>query len=564
MRFNCLVLAILLLAVIVTINAFDALEIIHLGSVNYESSLSVFDSQGNVITVSRFYGPITLSNGVTLTPSGEGGELVLCKYSKDTLNLIWYKHFKAEGANAFGDLTGVFVEKLHVDENDFIYFGGHYIGTLLLDPTWQPLQTFDKRVGNFVAKFNSDGEAIVATQWIGGRLDLNSITTHDGNYFIAGTTYNYLYDGGKQPGTVTNGPYRIGLDNADFGVFYGYYPNGDHLHFYGLESGRATDVSGKDYVFFGTTISITPTFSTSAFLTNSVGNWKVTITQSSGIVNSRSMVTDSQGNFYINLQTYQGTLSIQSPDGTVQVPTSAYEQNVVIKLSKNGDFEWAHIPTKAGGRYEVISLGLDSNDVLLVGGTWIPDGYDGNFGSFISKILPNGVIEYTRQIVDGARMYNTHLSTYDQYVTFGGDFPIKLSNVEHGIDITPLGSSDAFTAVAYLGYQDPPIEKTCPSGTTCSEACCEWKPPGAPSFVQTCYSQAIYRCTSDKADTTKKCLCPNGTDCCAGACFNPSVHVCTGGNLCPLGTVKCGASCYDPKIFKCCGGSTLKHVAQFC
>ncbi len=65
-----------------------------------------------------------------------------------------------------------------------------------------------------------------------------------------------------------------------------------------------------------------------------------------------------------------------------------------------------------------------------------------------------------------------------------------------------------------------------------------------------CYTSGRQSCVKDKYWTKYNCVCPAGRQCCAGRCFNPSTHQCSGGSVKSKG-LRCGnTSCASGQ--KCC------------
>ncbi len=97
-------------------------------------------------------------------------------------------------------------------------------------------------------------------------------------------------------------------------------------------------------------------------------------------------------------------------------------------------------------------------------------------------------------------------------------------------------------------------------------ACCQWIPPGYRYSVEQCYNRQEYSCELDVA-SGEACLCPLGHHCCNGACYDPSVHVCTldqyssrfGDRIHVMCTTEynlsCNGACYKSSAQYCCHGS---------
>jgi hypothetical protein len=107
--------------------------------------------------------------------------------------------------------------------------------------------------------------------------------------------------------------------------------------------------------------------------------------------------------------------------------------------------------------------------------------------------------------------------------------------------------------------------------------CCQFIPPenecnnqqNQQEPLQQCYNSDQYTCGQDNAIPGASCLCPQGYECCYGACYIPGTS--TGGfncavnqypsnpqrkfQLCPKLDRACNGACYSPDSgYSCCQG----------
>jgi hypothetical protein len=522
-------------------------------------SFSSFDSQGNLVVVTilpagKQYNILNVNFAATTTNS-----LIVIKVDSSLSNIVWYKRYP--------DIN--LVKQIHVDSMNNIYI----VGTFTADSMNfnSELAYLNKRTSGLsivFLKMNGSGQLQWANQFntlaTESQIDFSISVDSNGNVDMSGY-FRYLLTTGA-PGVTVQGytsvlNRQLGEEYRNYAFQIGYSSDGSNT--YVSSRGYPTSEAYFDHYEYTGNVhdSQNNLYIAEQFKIKTEQRDRGTIRKNDqqllalsspdGNIGTGAVNIDKNDNLYFLVSTYGSSITIQGPQQSV-TKNVAHPTMFIVKVASDGTIVWA---TDLGIIKPIVFVVDSSLDVYLKELS----------SATISKVSKDGVLEWTDIVIIGdVTQFNNKPSFYNGKLAIGGSFAGTITPKSGPRISSSIGSRDALFGTVQVVDSNDSIQNVCPSGMVCAQACCEWKPVGTNSFVQTCYTQDIYRCATDKADGAKKCLCPIGTDCCAGACFNPSVHVCTGGSLCPVGTERCGQSCYNTNVFKCCGGTVLKPVGQAC
>ncbi|RXR23053.1 T9SS type A sorting domain-containing protein [Flavobacterium stagni] len=283
------------------------------------------DSQGNVYLIGNFSGTIDLdpSDGIyNLVSAGNQQQFFLLKLNSNG-EFIW--------ANQFGDPTKVdTVWDVGVDNQDNIYIGGLFKGTMDMDPSAGQtiLQSPNTSDDAFLAKYNSNGELLWAQMFASQQISVEVV------YSIAFDTNNNVYCSGSFSGDID-------FDNSS---------NTFNLSPVGFRSLFILKLSSNGQFIFAKTIG------TIANNTENVLDIKV----------------DNLENLYLT-GSFVGTLDCDPDAGTYLLTNQSGNNDVFIVAlsSTNGQFHWAK---SFGSTYyddgRRMAIHPNSNRITLVGSVY--------------------------------------------------------------------------------------------------------------------------------------------------------------------------------------------------
>jgi hypothetical protein len=310
------------------------------------------DEDENVYVCGRFTGTTDFDPSgevLNLSAAGEQDGFV-GKYDTDG-NLVWALKVGGTGDD---QITGV-----GTDPNGNVYVTGFFTGSGDFDPGEEVLTLTS--AGNrdfFVLKLDSDGNLVWHIQIGDTSTDESNDLAVDsnGNIFVTGRfTRNVDFDPG--PGTAildnfgsppdvfilklnSDGEYqwaeKLGVGNPDSGTAIELDPNGDVI-VSGLFTGMVDFDPGPGTTeFFGTGLGdvfFTKYSSEGAFM------W-ATATEGDGFTTCQDLAIDTDGNIY-GTGWFTNEVTFKSPNGAnVNLTSLGAEDSFVSKISPNGQLEW--------------------------------------------------------------------------------------------------------------------------------------------------------------------------------------------------------------------------------
>ncbi|NBG65711.1 T9SS type A sorting domain-containing protein [Acidiluteibacter ferrifornacis] len=304
-----------------------------IGGSGYDNGLEiVVGSSGNIFCVGEFQGTVDFNPGTgTYNLTAQGGYNIFILKLTSFGDFVWAKSMKGYGHPG----------SVIVDASDNIYTTGSFQDTVDFNPgTGVYNLTSNGSSDIFISKLNSSGNFIWAKSMGGNGIDGSQSITLDGmgNVYISG-----LYEG---------------VVDFDPGI-----------NTYNLTSNGYSDV-------FICKLDVNGNFL-----------WAKSVGSSVYYDESRSLVSDVQGNLYIG-GTFYGTVDFDPGVSIYNLTSNAFDDIFILKLNSSGDFVW--VKSIGGGSSEHInSMALDtSGNVYATGEYSLTVDFNPNAGTY--NLTSNG------------------------------------------------------------------------------------------------------------------------------------------------------------------------------
>jgi hypothetical protein len=518
-----------------------------------------------LIVASQFDGQIGLNGGQIVLFSSKP-DIVIYKVDRATNIIAWYKRF--------GGTAEKYLTRLVVDGSDHIYFLGEYKnGNISFGAQWNTIpddnlfngwgspwedDTDESLVDSLLVKLNPSGEILWGDYYVNNeflRMSALSLHKESGSVGVTGGFSSRIAIGSRvvppnvYPGSITANYGTPGVTSGIATASYDFptYRTNSIRSSPNIES-QATDlynvvksIAVKDqavfFVHIGDRVPSTGgdqmAYVTRWFpVTNAYTTYDIT---SAGTTEAITITVDVNGDYLVIVKAQvAGTLTINNNGPAVQKQVGK-PSSFLIKYNAELTVQWV-VEIEADGEVDATGLttAVQPELNIYVAGTVTKNN---NRQGFIAQVSSNGVQSWLQIVATGnVQVFGEVLSYSRNYISIAGSYTGAVSI--GGSTLTTASSFSGFAA-RFLLSGELIIEKTCSSGLTCGDACCEWVPPGGSSSVQQCYDTRYYVCTKNLPSTSAKCLCPTSAKAC------------------------CNGACYNPDQYRCCSG-TLKHISQAC
>ncbi len=379
---------------------------------------AAIDNNGNTIVITDFITPTVTFGNITVTndsPSYYYSDIALVKYDNQG-NVVWAKRYGGPDMDQATAIT--------TDQAGNFYIAGGFLGSIVFDSVTLTAGPTGA-AGNFIAKFNADGNLIFAKKVTNdsSATAINSIKTDDAeNIYLTGffntpsiqlgvITLNYEDYNSAGAGS-SNRSYVAKMDSQG-NYLWAKASQSSDAHYIGIMPyGLDVDTNGNVYVggHFGCNtirfgaITLTKTapiynFNFNMYLVkyDSNGNELWARNTGSNYDNgtcTRTVKTDSQNNVYA-----AGYFSNTINFGATTLNATGGSQQFIVKYDTDGNVLWAKAASATPGYNTIHAIDVDENNNVFTAGTYNNTQMDfGNGVSLTNSIVTDGavfVVKYT-------------------------------------------------------------------------------------------------------------------------------------------------------------------------
>lgn len=380
---------------------------------NTTRQLSSVDSNGDIIVITDFITPTVTFGGITVnnySPSYYYADLAIVKYDNQG-NVIWAKSY---GGPRVDNATAIIT-----DTAGNFYIAGGFMDSITFDSV---TLTSNNSTGNFVVKFDTDGNVIFAKKVTEDsaaatisaiKLDSNANIYLTGFFNTPTVTFGNItlnYEDYTTTGS-SNRAYVAKMDNQGNYLWAKTAQSNDNHHTGIVPYGMDVDTNGNVYVggFFGCntvrfgTVTITKTI-TSIYNMNMYlvkydadGNEMWARNTGSNYENetaTRTVKTDLQNNVYA-----AGYFTNAVTFGNTTLMSSGGSQQFIVKYDPSGTVLWAKSANADYGFNMVQSIDIDENNNFYTAGTYANSQVNFGNGVILNNPLPVAgalfIVKYT-------------------------------------------------------------------------------------------------------------------------------------------------------------------------